>query len=73
MKTVTEKAVAKNAYGKQLETAIPFEFSYEAFETYPELVSAKEEFTNDEQVSERNIQPLSPLSQLTDRTGVSNV
>jgi hypothetical protein len=56
MKTVTEKAVAKNAYGKQLETAIPFEFSYEAFETYPELVSAKEEFTNDEQVSERNIQ-----------------
>lgn len=56
MKTITETTVAKNAYNKPLDKPVKFEFSYDAYESHGELVTAKDEFTNDEQVKERNSQ-----------------
>jgi hypothetical protein len=54
MITKTGKATAKTAYGKVLDEAIPYEYSYDAYANYDEVVAAKDELTHDEVVKVRN-------------------
>ena len=54
MKSETFEAVAETAYGKKLDTPIPYSGSFDAYEAYSELVAAKDELKNDEQVKVRN-------------------
>ena len=54
MKTETGKSVAKTAYSKPLAVHIPYEYSWDAYETNDELVAAKDEMTLDEQRDFRN-------------------
>jgi hypothetical protein len=54
MKQKTMKAVAKNAYGKQLATPIPYEFSWSTYENSTEMKQANDGMSDDEQVKQRN-------------------
>lgn len=56
MKTMTETSEAKTAYGKTLETPIKYDYSWDEFESFAEVVTAKEELTAEEVVSFRNTQ-----------------
>ena len=54
MKSKTGKSVAGKAYGKVLETPIPYTFDYTLYENGAELVAAKDEMTLEEQLKARN-------------------
>lgn len=51
MKTETFKGTVESAYGKVLPTAVTFSGSYEAFESFAEIVAAKEEPSNEDIVN----------------------
>lgn len=51
MKTETFKGEVGSAYGETLPKAIPFQGSYDAFESYVEVETAKELPSNDEVVA----------------------
>lgn len=51
MKTETFKGEVSQAYGKVLPTPVTFEGSFDAFETYNEVVTAKEEPSNEDVVN----------------------
>lgn len=53
-KTATSEA--KTAYGKTLETPVAYSYDWEIYDTFAELVAAKDELTNDEQVKVRNVE-----------------
>lgn len=48
MKTETFKGTVESAYGKVLPSPVSFSGSFEAFETFAEIVTAKEEPSNDD-------------------------
>lgn len=48
MKSETFSGTIENAYGQKLDTPIAFEGTYNAFETYQEVVEAGEVPSNDE-------------------------
>lgn len=50
----TGKATAKTAYGKVLDEAIPYEYSWDAYENIDEVRAAKDELTDAEVVKVRN-------------------
>lgn len=56
MKTKTQTATAKTAYGKTLETPINYTFSVEEYETHAEVVANKDELTAEETVKVRNVE-----------------
>jgi len=51
MKTETYKGTVESAYGNALATPVKFEGTYDAFESYAELETAKEIPTGDDIVS----------------------
>lgn len=56
MVKVTFTAKADTAYGKKLEMPIEFEVTYDAYADYAEVEAARDLFTNEEVVEERNTQ-----------------
>ena len=50
----TEKSVIKTAYGKVLPEPLEYEFSWDDFEKYGEVVEAKEEIPQSEAIEIRN-------------------
>ena len=58
MKTMSETTETKTAYGKALDTAIPYTFTYEAYDDKAEFIAAKAELTVDEQMKVRNREAL---------------
>jgi len=53
-KSLTAKA--ETAYGKKLDTAIEYSYTFTAYQNGDELVAAKDELTLDEQVKVRNVE-----------------
>lgn len=62
---VTKKATstATTAYGRKLDTPLPYEYEWTVYESFDELQAAKDELTNDEQVKTRNTERLSNARQ----------
>lgn len=56
VKTETFEAVAEQAYGKKLDTPIPYSGSFQAYETFQEVQTAGDALSHDEQVKVRNVE-----------------
>lgn len=54
MKNVTSTGTIETAYGTKLDTPIPYEFSYEAFESFEEAARANELLSNKEHLNAIN-------------------
>jgi hypothetical protein len=63
MEKMTATSESKTAYGKKLDTPISYDYSWTAYQNYEELVAAKDELTNDEQVKARNTERLNNARQ----------
>lgn len=50
----TERTVIKTAYGKTLPEALEYEFSWDEYERYGEMVEAKDEISQSEALGIRN-------------------
>lgn len=54
MENKTGQSVATTAYGKKLDSPLTYDYAWTTYKNYDELVAAKDELTNDEQVKVRN-------------------
>lgn len=54
MENKSATSTASTAYGKKLDTPLPYDYKWTAYENGEELVAAKDELTLDEQVKTRN-------------------
>lgn len=56
-------SVAETAYGKKLETPIPYDYKFTAYETIDEVKAANDMLTDDETIKVRNTERLSKARQ----------
>jgi hypothetical protein len=54
MENKTGTSTATTAYGKKLDAPISYDYKWTNYQSHAELVEAKDELTNDEQVKVRN-------------------
>lgn len=59
MVTITKETETWTAWGKKLDKAVPYSFSYDAYESFEEVEAAKDVLSNAEQVKFRNDQKAS--------------
>lgn len=55
MKKNTYKGTCANMWGKKIEPPVVYDYDVTEYETHEELVAAKDELTNEEQVKARNV------------------